>query len=90
MRPFKSEFNVKIVPEAALDAWFGAREFAVSENFSKGLITRQDYLEKGGEYLKEHSCSNIFTPSPSPLVSSENVVNSQSTPASEEMETETI
>ncbi|XP_075238261.1 actin-related protein 5 isoform X2 [Lycorma delicatula] len=89
MRPFKSEFNVRIISEAALDAWLGAREFAECDEFSKGLITRQDYLDKGGEYLKEHCCSNIYTPSPVPLVSADNVII-QNTSVNEEIEAEAI
>lgn len=90
MRPFKSKFNVTIVPEANLDAWFGARDFTESDDFPKGLITRHDYLDKGGEYLKEHCCSNPYTPSPVPLVSSENLLSSQTASVIEEMETDPL
>lgn len=51
--------------EAALDAWYGARDWALEhppEGGSEGWISRQDYEEKGGEYLSEHCASNIFVP----------------------------
>lgn len=28
----------------------------------EGWITRKDYEEKGGEYLKEHCASNVYVP----------------------------
>lgn len=52
----------------ALDAWYGARDWALehlptgSGAAAEGWISRQDYEEKGGEYLSEHSASNIFIP----------------------------
>lgn len=47
----------------SLDAWFGAREWALRNvTGSHGWISRQDYEEKGGEYLSEHCSSNVFIP----------------------------
>lgn len=52
----------------ALDAWFGARDWAlehppgVGGERAEGWISRQEYEEKGGEYLSEHSASNVFIP----------------------------
>lgn len=49
--------------QLSLDAWFGAREWALRNVAgSHGWISRQDYEEKGGEYLSEHCSSNIFIP----------------------------
>ncbi|XP_027026807.1 actin-related protein 5 isoform X1 [Tachysurus fulvidraco] len=63
MRPFQSHFKVSLASQPSLDAWFGAREWALkNESESHGWITRQDYEEKGGEYLSEHCTSNIFIP----------------------------
>ena len=73
MRPFKSTFNVTIASNPVLDSWYGAREFAVSPSLSQYLITRSDYEEKGGDYLKEHSASNKFYPSPTPLPQAETI-----------------
>ncbi|XP_036390221.1 actin-related protein 5 [Megalops cyprinoides] len=63
MRPFQSHFQVSMATQPALDAWFGARQW-VLQNGSGGLgwVTRQDYEEKGGEYLTEHCASNTFIP----------------------------
>lgn len=55
--------QVSLASQPSLDAWFGAREWALkNESESHGWITRQDYEEKGGEYLSEHCASNIFIP----------------------------
>lgn len=67
IRPFGSNFQVNIANNASLDAWFGARDFGLNGNLSDYLVTRKEYEEKGGEYLKEHSSSNVFNPSPDPL-----------------------
>lgn len=46
-----------------LDAWYGARDWALEYmNREEGWITRKDYEEKGGEYLKEHCASNVYVP----------------------------
>ena len=53
----------------ALDAWYGARDWALEHlpgagggGSTEGWISRQDYEEKGGEYLSEHSACNVFVP----------------------------
>lgn len=52
-----------------LDAWFGARDWALEHlptregaAAAQGWISRQEYEEKGGEYLSEHGASNVFVP----------------------------
>lgn len=67
IRPFQSKFQVNIAKNTRLDAWYGARDFGLSGNLTEYLVSRKDYEEKGGEYLKVHSASNIYTPSPDPL-----------------------
>ncbi|KAG9270189.1 actin-related protein 5 [Astyanax mexicanus] len=63
IRPFQSHFKVSQAAQPALDAWFGAREWALRNPVgSEGWISKQDYEEKGGEYLSEHCSSNIFIP----------------------------
>lgn len=73
MRPFKSTFNVTIAANPTLDAWYGARVFSSSPNLSQYLVTRSEYEEKGGEYLKEHGASNKYYPSPTPLPQAETI-----------------
>ncbi|XP_023283145.1 actin-related protein 5 isoform X2 [Seriola lalandi dorsalis] len=65
MRPFQSHFKVTMASQPALDAWYGARDWALEHppgGEAEGWISRQDYEEKGGEYLSEHCSSNVFIP----------------------------
>ncbi|XP_072223366.1 actin-related protein 5 [Leuresthes tenuis] len=65
MRPFQSQFKVTLASRPALDAWFGARDWALGHlpgAEAEGWISKQDYEEKGGEYLSEHRASNAFVP----------------------------
>ena len=48
----------------SLDAWNGARKFALSPQLTSGSITRADYEEMGEGYLREHRASNIYFQSP--------------------------
>ncbi|BES94721.1 Actin-related protein [Nesidiocoris tenuis] len=64
MRPFKSKISVRTVPEPSLGAWLGCRDFARNPESSKYFVTRAEYDEYGGDYLKEHSRSNVFNPLP--------------------------
>lgn len=67
IRPFQSKFQVNIAKNSKLDSWYGARDFGLSGSLPEYLVSRAEYLEKGGEYLKEHTASNCFAPSPDPL-----------------------
>ncbi|XP_075950305.1 actin-related protein 5 [Anarhichas minor] len=68
MRPFQSHFKVRMASRPALDAWYGARDWALQHlpsaegGAAEGWISRQEYEEKGGEYLSEHCASNVFVP----------------------------
>jgi len=42
-----------------LDPWRGAALFCKQEDMQNYWLTLKDYREKGPDYLKEHSCSNI-------------------------------
>lgn len=48
-----------------LDAWNGARQWVLDQDDLRSVsITKSDYEEYGGEYLKEHLASNRFIRSP--------------------------
>lgn len=65
VRPFQSTFKVCSASNLSLDAWFGMRQWATSlPNLNNVSTTRQDYDEKGGEYLKEHQLSNPYVATP--------------------------
>ncbi|GFW16869.1 actin-related protein 5 [Trichonephila clavipes] len=68
MRPFQSKFSVQLADDPLLDAWKGARKWALhDENLKKFAVTRQEYEEKGGDYLKDHMCSNHYVALPAPV-----------------------
>lgn len=75
IRPFQSTFRVKLARDPSLDAWNGARKFAAtSSNLQNYSITRSDYEEFGGEYVKDFYASNRYYPTPSiPIEKLENV-----------------
>ncbi|XP_019728735.1 actin-related protein 5 isoform X1 [Hippocampus comes] len=68
IRPFQSHFKVTLAMQPTLGAWLGARDWALEHppgcggGRVAGWISRQDYEEKGGEYLSEHCASNVFVP----------------------------
>lgn len=65
MRPFESTFKAKIARDPSLDAWNGARKFATTgHNMQNYQITREEYHELGGEYIKEYFASNKYFPTP--------------------------
>jgi actin-related protein 5 len=65
MRPFESTFSVKIAGDPSLDAWNGARKFATTgNNVNNFSISKEEYFELGGEYLKENCLSNKYFKTP--------------------------
>jgi actin-related protein 5 len=68
MRPFETTHRIYRAKNPALDAWYGARDFAALPNLENYLITRSEYEEYGGEYLKEYQLSNPYFPTPPPIV----------------------
>jgi len=62
VRPFQSRICVSAAGDVVLDAWHGARCWAVSPALADAGLTLADYNEKGGDYLKEHCASNRYTP----------------------------
>lgn len=64
IRPFESTFSVKIANDPSLDAWYGAKKFATATNIQNFSISKQEYMEVGGEYVKEHCLSNRYYKTP--------------------------
>jgi len=56
--------DVLFAENPSLDAWLGAKKWVTSANLGNVWITRQDYDEMGPHYLKEHTASNRYLPSP--------------------------
>ncbi|KAJ2472958.1 Nuclear actin-protein involved in chromatin remodeling, partial [Coemansia sp. RSA 2320] len=69
--PVGTPISVRRAEDPLRDAWRGAALWCTkeAEAFSASRITRQDYLELGGEYIREHGASNqyyAFPPGRSP------------------------
>nr|XP_022915377.1 actin-related protein 5 [Onthophagus taurus] len=64
IRPFRSFSKVSILSNCGLAAWHGAQKFSQSTHFKKCLITKKNYEEYGGEYLKCHLASNLYLATP--------------------------
>lgn len=62
--PHGTTINVRKAGNALLDAWRGAAKWCGTAEkdaeWKKAIVTRQEYLEKGCEYLKEHRMGNAF------------------------------
>ncbi|KAJ2297528.1 Nuclear actin-protein involved in chromatin remodeling [Coemansia sp. RSA 2702] len=60
--PAGTPITVRQAADPLRDAWRGAALWSTNEAaaFKASCITRQDYLEHGGEYLREHGASNGF------------------------------
>ncbi|KLJ11798.1 hypothetical protein EMPG_13050 [Blastomyces silverae] len=50
--------NVRRAGDSTLDAWRGAAEWAGGSEFQSAAVTRQEWLEKGADYIKEHNLGN--------------------------------
>ncbi|KAG2412048.1 hypothetical protein HFD88_009604 [Aspergillus terreus] len=57
--PTGAQLNVRRAADPVLDAWKGAAQWASGPELGKSSISRQEYLEKGSEYLKEHDLGNV-------------------------------
>ncbi|KAJ2084199.1 Nuclear actin-protein involved in chromatin remodeling [Coemansia sp. RSA 988] len=61
--PTNTPITVRRAADPLRDAWRGAAQWSMREReaFRASRITRHDYLEHGGEYLREHSASNRYS-----------------------------
>ncbi|KAI6247564.1 Actin-like protein arp5 [Erysiphe necator] len=57
--PSGSLLKTRKAQDPILDAWKGAARWAGGTEWKLAAIKREEYLEKGSDYLKEHSLGNI-------------------------------
>lgn len=50
--PVDADLRVRRAGDPIFDAWKGAAEWSSSGDFGKSAISREEYLEKGSEYIK--------------------------------------
>ena len=58
--PAESTVGVRKAKNPVLDAWKGAAQWASQTQSRNSFVTREEYQEKGGEYIKEHNLGNAF------------------------------
>lgn len=56
--PEGADLRVRRAQDPVLDAWKGAAEWAAGEELARCAVTREEYLEKGADYIKEHTLGN--------------------------------
>ncbi|KAK4570452.1 Nuclear actin-protein involved in chromatin remodeling [Recurvomyces mirabilis] len=59
--PYEAQMRVRTARDPVLDAWRGAAGWAGRAESRREFVTRQEWMEKGGEYLREHNLGNVFT-----------------------------
>lgn len=50
--PVDSALNVRQAADPVLDAWKGAAQWASGADFGQSSVSREEYMEKGSEYMK--------------------------------------
>ncbi|KAL2120578.1 hypothetical protein VTJ04DRAFT_4605 [Mycothermus thermophilus] len=58
--PAGAPLVIRRAQDAILDAWKGAAAWANTEEAKRARVTREEWLEKGGDYIKEHDLGNAF------------------------------
>ncbi|KAL1838724.1 hypothetical protein VTJ49DRAFT_2261 [Mycothermus thermophilus] len=58
--PAGAPLVIRRAQDAVLDAWKGAAGWASTEEAKRSRVTREEWLEKGGDYIKEHDLGNAF------------------------------
>ncbi|GIZ37329.1 hypothetical protein CKM354_000077900 [Cercospora kikuchii] len=53
--------KVRKAKNPSLDAWKGAAKWASSSESRTSSVTKEEWAEKGGDYLREHNLGNVFT-----------------------------
>lgn len=59
--PLDAPMMVRMAKDPLLDAWKGAAEWACSAESTPAFVTRAEYQEMGGEYIKEHNMGNAMS-----------------------------
>ncbi|KAK1759400.1 actin-like protein arp5 [Echria macrotheca] len=58
--PAESPLVIRRASDAILDAWKGAAGWSSTPEAKRAMVTKEEYQEKGPEYLKEHDMGNAF------------------------------
>ncbi|KAH4000216.1 hypothetical protein HBI70_026470 [Parastagonospora nodorum] len=56
--PAEQTIQVRRAGDCVLDAWRGAAKWAGAKQSRSSFVSRQEWMEKGAEYIKEHDLGN--------------------------------
>ncbi|KAK4542564.1 hypothetical protein LTR36_006612 [Oleoguttula mirabilis] len=59
--PVDVQLGVRRAKDPVLDAWKGAARWAGTVEAKPAFVSRAEWLEKGAEYIREHSLGNVFS-----------------------------
>ncbi|KAK4493779.1 hypothetical protein PRZ48_014964 [Zasmidium cellare] len=59
--PADVQLGVRRAKDPLLDAWKGAASWAREKERRQAFVTREEFAEKGGEYIREHNLGNVFS-----------------------------
>ncbi|KAL2148234.1 hypothetical protein VTH82DRAFT_3940 [Thermothelomyces myriococcoides] len=58
--PAGAPLVIRRAADATLDAWKGAAGWACTDDAKRAWVSKEEWLEKGPEYFKEHDLGNAF------------------------------
>ncbi|QDS75576.1 hypothetical protein FKW77_006031 [Venturia effusa] len=59
--PQSAPLRVRRAKDPLLDAWRGAAQWAGEPSSRQHFVTRAEFMERGGDYIKEHECGNSIS-----------------------------
>ena len=58
--PAEVQLGVRKAKDPILDAWRGAAKWAGTLESRQAFVSREEWLEKGGDYIREHNLGNVW------------------------------
>ena len=59
--PAEMQLGVRKAKNPVLDAWKGAAKWASTKQSRSAFVTKAEWAEKGGDYIKEHNLGNVYS-----------------------------
>ena len=59
--PADVQLGLRRAKDPVLDAWRGAAKWAATQESRQAFVSREEWLEKGGDYIREHNLGNVYS-----------------------------
>jgi actin-related protein 5 len=59
--PADLQLAVRRAKDPVLDAWKGAARWAATKESRSSFVTKAEWAEKGGDYIREHNLGNVYS-----------------------------